>query len=447
MIQVHKFGGTCTASKNSINRLVEVASSSDCQIVITLSASHGVTNKLVSLIKKEKFKDNDIMELIAWLRDLHLDLLPANSKFIGHVDILLQKLQRMLFGVLYTEELTPRTHDLLLTFGERLIVVVVNEYFLNAGIRCNVAYPEDLILTDGVHTSSMALLEESKKKSRPIFHELIRRNEVIIVPGFYGISESGIVTLFGRSGTDYTATVLGYILDAASVTIWKDVNGFMSADPNIVDNAHTISQLSYDEAAELSYFGAALLHSRAIGPSRLKEIPIFVRHIDDLNATTVITNQAEKTPDIIKSISHMRSLSILKVYTSVEGNKRGRFATISKKVEDQNISIISIATSQTCIAFLINRDDLEKCIDAINRLNHAVVDNIEIDDNIGLICLVGKGLATTPGVASRVFGTMANEKINVELISAGASTCAFHFTLKEKDLNTAIKSFHKEFFS
>ncbi|MHA2251032.1 MAG: aspartate kinase [Candidatus Kariarchaeaceae archaeon] len=446
MVQVFKFGGTCSSTKDSIKRLVDVTSQTNLPIVITLSAVSGVTNTLRSFLTR-KIDEKSITSFINDLRNLHVSFLAENSPCIELIGNLLEKLNKLLLEVYYTNELTPRIHDLLLTFGERLIVLIVKEHFHEVGLSCAIVYPEEFLLTDGESNGSLVLLEESRQKAQPIFKTLLKQYNVIITPGFYGISKNDTITLLGKSGTDYTATILGYILDSPSVTIWKDVNGFMTADPRIVPNAHTITQLSYDEAAELSYFGATLLHSQAIGPSKLKNVPVVVRNIKDLTVRTLISNKTDQTLGVVKSISHMRNLSVIKVYPSITGNNLSRFTTISNEIKDSCGNIISTSSSHMCIAFLMEQGEISGCVGSIKDLGIALIDRIEVYENVSLICLVGYGVGNTPYITSRLFTVLANENIKFESISTGANPNALHLTVQEKDLNDVILAFHNEFFN
>ena len=445
MVEVYKFGGTCAESPAKIQRITELIKMADHPVVVTLSASAGITNYLTELVHTH-LNEINIQEALTHLRNRHITLIDQLFEFPEPIEDDLKRLERLLYGIYYTEDLTPRTEDLILSFGERLIAPVLQGYLQNENLRTIIADPENFLITNGQYNQAVVLLEESEPRIKEVLNPLLDANDVIIVPGFYGVSSEKIVTLLGRSGTDYTATSLAYGLDASSITIWKDVYGFMSADPHLVPSAHTIPILSYQEAAELAYFGAKLLHPRAASPARLKHLPIYIRHIDHLDAKTCITTEFEQSGTIIKSVSHMNGLAVLKVYASIGGNTRGVLASIAEKTRDAGGNTISIATSQTSIAFLMTEFDAIQCIEPIQTLGKEIIDEVEIHSDISLICVVGEGLGHTPGIASKVFDAVSSTNVNVELISAGASSTAYHFTVNEKDLQPALQAIHNYFF-
>jgi len=445
MVEVFKFGGTCTASPSKLDRITEIIKTTEKPLVVTLSAAAGVTNQIKQLLDS-KIDDDIIITQLQLLKDRHINLLDNRFDIPSEIDTYLQRLERLLYGILYTEELTDRTFDLVMTFGERLIVPILKEYLDAAGISTTIANPEEFIITNGTHKAAMVDLGQSESLIQSQLKPKVAAVDVVLVPGFYGVSEDHVVTTLGRSGTDYTASVLAYGLQASSITIWKDVFGFMSADPTLVEHAHTIPYLSYQEAAELAYFGAKLLHPRAASPARLRHIPIYIRHIDHLESITCINSDRSHDDSIIKSVSHMTELAVLKVYAAVGGNTKGVLARIAEKIRQAGGNTISVATSQTCIAFLMNEYEAQRSVEFIQSLGPDIVDSIEIQDDISLICVVGEGLGSKAGVASRVFDAVSSANINVELISAGASSTAYHFTVAEKDLKPALLAIHTEFF-
>jgi len=268
-----------------------------------------------------------------------------------------------------------------------------------------------------------------------------------VVPGYFGASQDNIINLLGRSGTDYTATALAYGFNAENIIIWKDVLGFMTADPNIIKQAKTLDSLSYEEAAELSHFGAQILHSRSVIPARMKNIPIFIKHLYESDVQTKIWNSNNlRDQDIVKSVSYLQDLAILRIYTTLGSNVEGVFNKISEELVKANTNIISVATSQTCISVLINEENINSSLMNLKKLKPHIVDEIECDREIALIGVVGLGLGDTPGIASRVFNAIAKVKVNVEMISSGASKAAYHFTIKQDDLHKALNIIHEEFF-
>lgn len=446
ILEVHKFGGSCLRDKEGFQRLLEIISKVEKPVIVTVSASYGVTKYLLEALNNP-IKQLDIPSIISYLRNLHINLLETPDQSLHGLEKELNKLERILNGIAYTEEITPRTYDLILSFGERLAVQIVNHYFKEKSINSIIVDPQNLIRTNGVYTTSTILLEDTEKLCMEYKNTNPLNDSILIVPGYYGATEDKTINLLGRSGTDYTATALAYGFNAESIIIWKDVLGFMTADPNIIVDAKTLDTLSYGEAAELSHFGAQILHSRSVIPAKLKNIPIFIKHLFESEVTTKIWNYENlRDEDVVKSVSYLKDLAILRIFTTLGSNVDGVFKEISQKLVEANTNIISIATSQTCVSILINDENIDASLSKLGDLKPHIVDEIECEREIALIGVVGLGLGDTPGVASRVFNSIAKINVNVEMISSGASKAAYHFTIKQVNLQKALKIIHEEFF-
>lgn len=445
-IRIHKFGGSCIRDAKGLARLYEILVAEEKPVIVTVSAIYGVTQYLIETLDNSVTKLN-IPSIISHLKKIHLDIFDSPNKNFVELDNELRKLERLFYGIAYTEEITLRTKDLILSFGERLVSCVLKRFFDYKNEKSRILKPENFILTNGIFGASTILLEETEINCNAFLEKNSKIDEIIIFPGYYGASKDKIINLLGRSGTDYTATALAYGFNADDVIIWKDVMGFMTADPNIIENASTLENLSYEEAAELSHFGAQILHSRSVIPAKLKNIPIYIKHLYNSEVNTKIWNETNlRNEDIVKSVSYLKDLAILRIYTTLGSNIDGVFNKISEKLVDVQTNIISIATSQTCISMLISEDQIKASLENLETLKPHIVDEIECDKNIALIGIVGLGLGDTPGIVSRVFNSIAMIKVNVEMISSGASKAAYHFTVKQRDLNQALNIIHDEFF-
>jgi aspartate kinase len=290
-------------------------------------------------------------------------------------------------------------------------------------------------------------MEQTRGNVAPKIYEMFKRQEMPVVTGFFGKTHDGFITLLGRNGTDYSASVIANAIDAESLEIWKDVDGFMSADPKMVPGAILIPQLSYEEAAELSYFGAKVLHPRTVEPARARGITIRMKNVfkPDVEGTAIVPKGVEGSRTI-KSISCMANMAVVKVYGAGLGSKSGVMSEITVLLSDAGINVYSAATSQTCISLLIEERDLKHAERVLAEAKKGVVDRMETVRDVALLCLVGEGLGMKEGIAGKVFSTVATNGTNIGLISAGASTVALTFTVKRKDLEKTTKTLHREFF-
>lgn len=448
---VAKFGGVCVSRSDMYDRMAKILTTDAWRSCVVVSAVAGVTDSLLAILAKPR-DDAEIDRYLADFRQTHLDLLPrAPTKDDGTADAiegLCTKLERLLYGVAYTEETTPRTRDLVLSFGERLAAQVVAANLRNRGIE---AIPHDAdavgLFTDDNYGNATALLDETRSRLGPFLRRQADAGAVSVVTGFFGLSTEGKTATFGRGGSDYSAAVVAYALGVPTIEIWKDVGGFMSADPKIVPEAFGLAALSYDEAAELSYFGAKVLHPRAVQPARAGRASILLKNIyhPDEVGTRIGPDTVDRSGDV-KSISCVRDLSTLKVFGTGAGFKEGLLSQVTTVLANAGITVYSAATSQTCIAFLVDSDDVPAAKKALGRMPGSLVDRIEVLPNVSLISFVGEGIGFSHGVAARVFRAVAERGVNVQLISAGASMVAYTFTVANEDLERAVQAVHREFF-
>jgi len=450
-LKVAKFGGTLVSRPEMYDRMAKVLRADPTRRFVVVSAVAGVTDSLVTTIAKPR-EEKEIDLYLGEIRRKHLGLLPPAGDgvdgTVAAVEALCTKLERLLYGVAYTEEITPRTRDFVLSFGERISAQVVAANLRARGID---AWPHeaDLIglMTDDNYGNATALLPETREHLAPFLRRQADAGRVSVVTGFFGLSPEGKTATFGRGGSDYSAAVIGHALELPVVEVWKDVGGFMSADPKIVPEAFPLSLLSYDEAAELSYFGAKVLHPRAVQPARAGSASIVLRNIfrpDDVG-TRIGPDTVDRSGDV-KSVSYVRELATLKVFASGDGFKEGLLAHAATALSNGGVNVYSAATSQTCIAFLVEADQVGRAKKLLTRIPGTVVDRVEVMPHASLICFVGEGLGYAHGVAARVFRAVAELGINVQLISAGASMVAYHFTVDTKDLERAVQAVHREFF-
>lgn len=451
-LKVLKFGGTCLGTEDALNRVSRVVASEKDQKSVVVSAASGVTNALKDFISKPR-QEREIDDFLLALRMRHVDMLPRTNgdgrkEALDSIEAKVTKLERLLYGITYTEELTPRTKDLILSFGERLSAIIVAARLVGDGMDAAVMEADALgFITNEQHGNAVALLDQCERNMGPTLRSAADRGLVPVVTGFFGVTQDGHVTTVGRSGTDYTAAVIAYATDARPIEIWKEVDGFMSADPKLVKDAFVIDRLSYEEAAELAYFGAQVLHARAVQPARLKGIEIIIKNLYTPESPgTSIGNGKLTRKDVIKSVSYVPKIATLKVYDTGAGYKSGFLADITSCLSNEEVNIFSATTSQTCVAVLIDETQIPQAKRAIKSVIGGVGESFEITPGVALVCTVGEGLGYTEGVAARVFKAVAENKVNVELISAGASTVAYHFTVSHKDLKKTITAIHKEFF-
>ena len=449
-----KFGGSTFKTPKMMERVVEVIKKAQGNCVVVVSALSGQTNEIREYISKIRTEKKEIDIFIKNIKQKHFkftkEVIPdkeIQKKVIEILDRYILKLERLLFGVAYTEELTPRTTDLILSSAERMSLQIIDGVLKSNGIVTK-AYEADQIgiITDGEFCNATADLKSTERNLRKLVNDDIKEGAVPIITGFFGCDSEGRTTTFGKNGSDYSAAVIAYSVNASTLELWKDVDGFMSADPKLIANAYMIKKLSYDEAAELAHFGIGLLHPRTVEPVRLKIIPIEIKNIQNPdNKGTEIVKKGLITPDIIKSVVYSTDLAEIKLSAVGGSHRPGLLAEVTKLLYDSKINIYSITTSQSYISILIYKTDLQSCITVLDKLSTSTIKQIDPIKDIALICVVGEGASETTGLASQIFLSVASAGVNIKMISAGASDVASHFIIHEKDLENTISAIHDQF--
>lgn len=448
-----KFGGSSLKDASGFRDAAKIIKNEREKPIVILSGVCGVTNTIQKYLQFDRIDEIAINGLIQHLRRLHFKI---SSEAITDIAILkkvqntlqnkLEKLEKLLRGVYYVEELTDRTRDLILSYGERLSVPILAGTLHDQGVKAKAFEADNLgILTNGDFGNAIAILNPISENLKKDILPLFKRNIIPIITGFFGCDNNGHTTLFGRNGSDYSASIIASAIDANEVEIWKDVDGFMSADPNIVKNAHQIDSLTYQEAAELAYFGTKILHPRTVEPLMKKEIKLQIKNIyNPSDKGTYIGKNGYKNNDVIKSIAYSKDIACIKIHGPGVGYKTGVLSEIVANISLHQINIKSVITSQTCITLLLEKKDLDRSYSILASKQIKTVEKLEKIKDIALIAIVGEGLLRHHGIAAKLFKAVAKNGINIEMISAGASEVAYYFIIKEKVLEPAIKAIHKE---
>lgn len=451
---VAKFGGSNLKKKEDILKLVRVIKAYNRPMVIVVSAFYGITNYLINTIDEVKKDEAQIKNLIKYLISLKEEVVYENFEDIeqakatmGQVEKRIYELERYLTGIHYIGEAPSFVEDVVLSYGERLSSLILNAILQSHGINSEEALPEDMpLITDGEFGNATV----NYLKSEQGVKQRLKDDKIYIVPGFYGVSEKGKITLLGRGGSDYSAAAIARCLGAESLDVWKDVDGFMSADPKLVDKPVLIDKLSYTEAAELSYFGAGILHPRTVEPLRKVKIPIRILNVDsfkdNISPGTIVSENDNISNDIIKSVTYSNDFCILTLKGAGVGMKKGVLAKTTHMLDTAGINIKSVITSQIAINLLLSANDLKRAYQLIEELKLPTVTELQAIDKLTTVAAVGEGVLEKPGVAGRMFMALAKKQINVRMIASGASPVATYFIVSSNDKDDTIDAIHSEFF-
>lgn len=457
-MKVLKFGGASLKSPAAFRDVARIIINTRGEKTVVLSALNGMTDNLIGFIRTISRKPQNealIKRFVRKLKDRHLSILgnavgkrAIRAETIRALNLNLSKLERLFYGISYIEEVSNRSRDFIISFGERLIVLVMADVLHSMGAKAEPLEADKIgLITDGDFGKASAILSLATKNLRQNLTPLIRKGVTPLITGFFGCDRHQRTTTFGRGGSDYSASVVAYALDADQLEIWKDVDGFMSVSPKIVRSGYLIDVLSYDEAAELAYFGAEILHPRMVEPAMLKKIPIIIRNtFNPKHKGTAIVAEGYERKGIVKGIAYDRNIAILKIHGAGVGYKPGVLQDITSSIANRGLNIKSVITSQTCINILLAEEDLEQAYQSLAKAHVNIIEHLEKVKGIALIGIVGEGLVKAKGLAAQVFKAVADEGVNVEVISAGASSVAYYFIIKDKFLKRAVRAIYQQFF-
>ncbi len=456
---VMKFGGTSVGSVDGIRRVAQIIKEYRVkETAAVVSAMRGVTDRLVEMASKvaQGAPEEEIKKFAGDVREKHLTAVKgAVSKgyqeaALIEVERLCIELEKVLIGVSYVGELTPRSLDYVMSFGERLSAPILSGALNSAGVKSKwYTGFEAGIVTDSTFGRASPIWGATNKKVLRVLKPRMK-DGIPVVTGFIAGDANGRITTLGRGGSDYTAAILGSVLSADEIWVWTDVDGILTTDPMLVAEARTIDVLSYIEAMELAYFGAKVLHPKTIEPAMEKGIPVRVRNTFNAdNRGTLIVREQRESTDIVKAISVLKNVVLLTIsgagMIGVPGVAARVFGALA--AQKVNILMISQGSSEVNISIVIDRSDLEKAIMTIKEefVGKNVVKDVEYNKNVAVIAVVGAGMQGTKGVAARVFSAVAKAGANVLMIAQGSSEVNISFVVLRRDAKKAAKALHDEF--
>ncbi len=464
MLVVMKFGGTSVGSVDALKKVVDIVTSSrqkGHEMVIVVSAMSGVTNLLLDSAHKAETGDEEtahqVRQEIAQKHSeatLHfLGQTPERETVMAEINALLDEFESLCHGIRVLGELTPRALDVIGGLGERMSVRQVAAILNRVGVPAESIAATELIITDSRFGSAVPRIGQTAEKTRTGLRPILSQGKVPVVTGFIGATEDGIQTTLGRGGSDYSATILARALQADEVWIWTDVNGVMSADPRVVPEAHPISHLSYAEISELSFFGAKVLHSQAIRPARRVGIPVRILNtFEPEHPGTLITAEAKESDKTVKAVTAIKNMSLITVegpgMIGIPGVAGRTFTAVART--DTSVLMISQASSEQSICFVVPTPDVAKVIEALEselvfEIERRDLERIKWEENTVVLAAVGAGMKGTPGVSGRLFSALGQEKINVIAIAQGSSEFNISLVVAQGDADKAVQAIHKEF--
>jgi aspartokinase/homoserine dehydrogenase 1 len=457
---VMKFGGTSVGGGKQLRGVAAIVGRyREEPLAVVASAMRGVTDLLLGVANAASASDRRaIRAALRELRERHYAAIeealdePANRHDVGReVATRLEQLRRLLTGVALVGELSPRSRDRIAGWGEGCLVPILAGVLREQGIPAQVVGGERVIVTDDRFGEASPDLAATTARAATTLKPLIDAGVVPVVSGFVGATPGGVQTILGRGASDYSASILGHALDAREVWIWTDVNGVLTADPNLVPNAAPIPILSYAEAAELSYFGAKVIHPRTMVPAAAKEIPIRILNTFEPDFPgTLIGREPGPRDRAVRALTSIGRATLITVEGAglVGGPRAIARACAVPAAVDANILLLSQSSSEHNICFVVPADAGERLrrgleAEFATELARGELSSVSIEREVCILATVGAGMRGVPGVAGRVFGTLGRHGCNILAIAQGGSELNISCVLHASDEALAMRVLHE----
>ncbi|MCB0460460.1 MAG: bifunctional aspartate kinase/homoserine dehydrogenase I [Flavobacteriaceae bacterium] len=458
-MKVLKFGGTSVGSPENIKNIIEIISQNDpnqVQIVV-VSAFAKVTNLLLEAAQLASLKNSTYVSVLENITSIHLNiinkLIPAekSAEITKKITDKLGELRQVLDSIVHINELSPKSEANIVSFGELLSSEIITEILHLNKIDVVRKDSRELIITNSEYTNASVQFEETNRNITSFFSN--NAHKVVVIPGFIASSAKGETTVLGRGGSDFTAAIIAAALDASVLEIWTDVSGMFTANPKMVSQALPIEEISYEEAMELSHFGAKVIYPPTIHPVLKKQIPILIKNtLHPEEKGTLITKKSELS-EPVKGITHIENVTLITLEGSgmvgIPGFSKRLFETLSS--EKINVKLITQASSEHSICIGIDDSNAEKAKEAVDtefefEILRGRIDPLVVEKNLAIVAIVGDNMKSHQGISGKMFSTLGKNNVNIRAIAQGASEKNISAVIDTKDVKKALNSLHESFF-
>jgi len=461
---VMKFGGTSMGSAARIRVAAEISAEQHAKrpVVTVVSAMSKVTDLLLDSLRKAEAGDQlDLDENLKQLYARHFEvcreLLPAarQEAALAGVHSLIGEFSRIAKGMMMLGERPPRSIDEAIAIGERLTAFLLAEYLESEGIPACAVNAAEVIATDAVFGNATPLMDHTRDRAAKTLRRLLDEKILPVVTGFNGSTLDGRPTTLGRGGSDFSASIIAAALDASELWIWTDVDGIMTGDPRLIPDARVLDEVTYNEAAELAYNGAKVLHPRTLAPLIAREIPVWSKNSFALDkpGTKIVPSLAmagaARGPHAVTSMGDVVLVSIEPANSVLSGTKV--MARALEALDRANVEILAITSSSytQTFCFLVRLSELGSVMDHLEEtlaleLAHGYLKPFKVDKDVGLIAVVGEGMKGTPGLAGRIFTAISKRDVNIIAIAQGSSELTIAIVVRRGGLESAVKAIHQE---
>lgn len=459
-----KFGGTSVGDIPRLREVVAIVKQfGGEQPVVVASAMSGVTNTLLDTAHKAlQRRTEEVHKAVETLRTNHLriaqEFIAADSRratLIKEQQASLDELAQLYHGIALLRELSPRSLDAIASFGEILSCRQIAAIFEENGISSRFIDSRAIIRTDNTFGEAAVDFSVSTKAISDVLLPLIGQGIVPVVTGFIASTEDGITTTIGRSGSDYTGSIVGAALNSREIWIWTDVDGVMTADPRTVPTAQVLSEISYREAAEMSYFGAKVIHPKTMVPAIEKNIPLRIKNtFNPSHPGTLISGSSQTNRYSAKTVTSIDHLAVI----SIEGNGMIGVPGISARIFSSlaraqvNVMMISQASSEHNVCFIVPMKDSTVSAKVLRDefgvdIAKKIIDDVTVKEPVSIVAVVGEGMIGSKGIAGKTFDAVAKADVNIIAIAQGSSELNISFVVEERDAKKTVQSVHQAFYA
>ncbi|MEL7270112.1 MAG: bifunctional aspartate kinase/homoserine dehydrogenase I [Bacteroidota bacterium] len=458
-MKVLKFGGTSVANAENIRKVKSILNeTTETNQVVVVSAFGGVTDMLLSASAMASQRDEGYTQTLATIEQRHLttikELLPVTkqSSVLSKVKSQLNVLETLLEGAFLIGELTPKLSDRIVGYGELLSSYIISEFLKEEGLSASFKDSRELVVTDTSFGNAQVDFVATGQRCGDFFSNVA--NDIIILPGFIAASKTGDYTTLGRGGSDFTAAIVAGCIDAESLEIWTDVSGMYTANPKWVKQAKYIPNISYEEAMELSHFGAKVLYPPTIQPVLQKNIPIWIKNtFAPHEPGTLISENHNGTQNTVRGISHVGDIALVSLegpgMIGIPGISKRFFETLS--MNEVSVVLITQASSEHSICVGIAEKDIDKVVDAVNEtfayeMSTHKIKTLQIEKDLAIVALVGDNMKSHQGLSGQMFSTLGKNNVNIRAIAQGASERNISSVIQKEDVKKALNALHEVFF-
>jgi bifunctional aspartokinase / homoserine dehydrogenase 1 len=458
---VMKFGGTSMGSADRMRVAARISTEQKNArpVVAVVSAMAGVTDLLLNTLRHAEAGDEAGIEAnVSRLSERHLEACEqllageSGSRTRAGIEALIADFHRIAHGMRMLGERPPRSVDEAIAIGERLSALILAEHLESSGVPARAINGADVIVTDAVFGNATPLMAETRKKANEVIRPLLDAGILPVVTGFNGATVDGRPTTLGRGGSDFSASILAAALDASELYIWTDVDGIMSADPRSVSDARVLDAVTYSEAAELAYNGAKVLHPRTLAPLIERQIPVWSKnsfHLEHPGTRIIPTIDAPPGPRAVTSMANVALVSLEPASAAVSGTRLMARALEALAAANAEVLALTSSSYRQSFCFLVRKEELGAAMKSLEsdlalELTHGYLKPIEVDENVGLLAVVGVGMHGTPGLAGRIFSAISRENVNIIAIAQGSSELTISVVVHRDGLERAIRAVHRE---